>query len=57
MDRDVKRCSMCGQVKPLDDFGRIWHRADGRQNYCKKCACEYQKRRREQRKGGACSET
>lgn len=57
MDRDAKRCSMCGEVKPLDDFGRIWNRADGRQNYCKRCACEYQKKRREQRKGGACSET
>lgn len=54
MDRDTKRCSMCGEVKPLDDFGRIWNRADGRQNYCKQCAREYQKRHREKKKGGEC---
>jgi hypothetical protein len=32
-----KRCSMCKQWKPLDEFHRNRSRRDGRQNACKPC--------------------
>lgn len=32
-----KRCSRCGETKPLDDFYRAKSRPDGRQAYCKQC--------------------
>lgn len=33
----VKRCSMCGEVKPLTDFHRNRRMRDGRQSRCKRC--------------------
>jgi hypothetical protein len=32
-----KRCSMCHEWKPLEDFHRNRRRRDGRQNMCKPC--------------------
>jgi hypothetical protein len=37
----VKRCSMCGEVKPLDAFHRNRVRSDGRQTVCKECKSGY----------------
>ena len=34
----MKRCTRCGEVKPLDEFGRDRHQADGHQSQCKPCA-------------------
>ena len=39
-----KQCSMCKQWKPLDDFHRNRTRRDGRQNLCKPCNLELNKR-------------
>lgn len=39
-----KRCSTCKQWKPLDDFHRNRSRADGRQQACKPCNIERNKR-------------
>lgn len=35
--KDTKRCSMCGNIKPLDAFSISKKRNDGRQSYCKMC--------------------
>ena len=40
----MKRCSMCGETKSLDDFHRNTTRADGRQTVCKPCNIERNKR-------------
>jgi hypothetical protein len=37
MDGATKRCTMCGEETPLDDFHRNRSRKDGRQNNCKPC--------------------
>lgn len=43
-----KRCSRCGEVKPLDDFHRRRSSRDGRQPYCKACiAARYRQRKAE----------
>lgn len=39
-----KRCSTCGEVKPLDDFHRNRSKPDGRQAACKPCNIERNKR-------------
>lgn len=41
---DVKPCTGCGEVKPLDDYYRDRNRPDGRNPRCKTCAAEYQRR-------------
>src|SRR4051794_35638305 len=33
----MKKCSKCGEVKPLDDFYRSSQSKDGRQGHCKAC--------------------
>lgn len=35
----MKRCRVCGQEKPLDDFHRNSRAKDGRQSRCKECGC------------------
>jgi len=35
----MKKCRVCGQAKPLEDFHRQVGAKDGRQNRCKACAC------------------
>ena len=39
-----KRCTMCKQWKPFDDFHRNRSRRDGRQRRCKECNIETNKR-------------
>lgn len=34
----TKRCSKCGEVKPLEEFSRDSRRRDGRRSACKMCA-------------------
>ena len=45
-----KRCTVCGTVKPLDDFYAAERMRDGRQSRCKACANVYQAGVREERK-------
>lgn len=33
----TKRCSRCGQDKPLDELSPNRHHSDGLQSYCKAC--------------------
>jgi ribosomal protein S27AE len=42
-----KRCSMCGEVKPLDGFYRKPRRSDGRDSRCKACHNAYVEKRRD----------
>jgi len=37
MTVNQKRCSKCGEVKPVDDFWKNATKKDGRQMYCKNC--------------------
>lgn len=39
---ETKMCSLCGRVKPADEFNRNKASKDGRQAYCRKCYNEYQ---------------
>jgi hypothetical protein len=34
---DAKTCSVCGETKPLAEFGRSARGAGGRRSQCKKC--------------------
>ena len=45
--RSKKKCSKCGQVRPIEDFGSNTSSADGRQTYCKDCKKGLSIRRRE----------
>lgn len=45
---DVKPCTGCGEVKPLDDYHRNRTKPDGREFRCKTCAAEYRRRRYEE---------
>lgn len=36
-----KRCTKCGEVKPVSGFRRDRSKRDGRQALCKKCRCDY----------------
>lgn len=46
--RDVKRCTGCGEVKPLDDYYRNRAKPDGRRSECKTCTAEAARRWREE---------
>lgn len=37
----TKRCSKCGEVKPLEDYNRRKASADGRQSKCRDCSNAY----------------
>lgn len=37
----VKRCSTCGEIKPLTDFNRLRRASDGRQYSCRECNRAY----------------
>ena len=39
----VKRCSKCGESKPLDDFHRCRAKSHGRAAYCRGCTREVQR--------------
>jgi len=38
-----KRCSRCGETKPLHAFNKMARSPDGLQNYCRQCKAEAQK--------------
>ncbi len=44
-DPTLKRCSKCGEVKPLDDFGSNKQAPDGRNWGCKTCTAKVQRER------------
>ena len=41
----VKKCSACGQVKPLSEFNKHKGKKDGLQDRCRSCFSKYNKRR------------
>lgn len=44
--RTEKRCSRCGQVLPITDFGIVKRNSDGRNCYCLKCNYQITKEKR-----------
>ena len=44
----MKRCSMCGKEKPLEEFSHSSRHPDGRQGWCRECYASYH---RDWRKG------
>ena len=42
-----KKCSKCGTIKPLEDFGQNSSSADGYQTYCRSCKNNLQKTKRQ----------
>lgn len=46
----MKRCRVCDDEKPLDEFYRNPSHADGRMNTCKLCHCAHTGRNKEIRK-------
>lgn len=47
----AKRCPKCKKEKPLVDFGRDTHNADGFRTYCRPCVAEEARQRRAKRAG------
>jgi len=47
----TKRCTKCGEEKPLDSFPRERRSSDGVTARCKECTSNYQREWREQRGG------
>jgi len=43
----TKRCSKCGEIKPLSGFNKNKTQKDGLQSYCKICRCLYDKEYRQ----------
>ena len=43
---DSKKCRKCGEVKPLTEYHKNSHSADGLQGHCKSCTKAYQAKRR-----------
>ena len=41
IEEGFKRCSRCGQVKPLSDFSKDKSRKDCRKSFCKQCVKAY----------------
>lgn len=39
-----KRCTVCGEVKPLTEFNRLASRADGRRSECRACSRAHSRR-------------
>jgi hypothetical protein len=39
-----KRCTKCGQIKPLSEFNKNKTRVDGHREMCKNCRSQYEKR-------------
>jgi 5-methylcytosine-specific restriction endonuclease McrA len=40
----VKKCSKCGEIKPLDEFNKRKSSKDGKRSQCRKCEHGYKKR-------------
>lgn len=45
----AKTCSKCGTEKPLTDFYPHWSAVDGRSGFCKACAIEDDRKRRQRK--------
>lgn len=43
---ETKTCAKCGEVLPLDSFGKNSRYVDGRQSYCKPCFAAYMRDKR-----------
>lgn len=43
---ETKKCTLCGKVKPLDEFYSSKHSKDGKHSWCKECFLTNQKARR-----------
>ena len=43
VEEGFKRCSKCGQVKPIGDFNKCKMASDGLQRYCKQCKKDVRK--------------
>jgi hypothetical protein len=41
----MKECKICGKIKPIDEFGINNALKDGHMSKCKKCMCDYYKKR------------
>lgn len=50
MEEKTKKCSRCGQEKPLSEFPTNKSCSDGHAGQCKKCICELAKERRHKKK-------
>jgi len=46
----TKKCSKCGEVKPVSEFSKDKNRKDGLQRQCKSCAKQYYQDHREENK-------
>lgn len=44
---NTKKCTKCGQVKQLNDFGKDKNRKGGRYPQCKECRAKYYEENRE----------
>jgi hypothetical protein len=47
---ETKRCSKCGEVKPVSEFSKDKSRKDGLQRQCKSCVKQYNQDHREEKK-------
>lgn len=47
---DMKRCSKCGKIQPLENFGKNKNATDGLNYQCKSCLKEYRIQHKEERK-------
>lgn len=46
MPGECKRCTQCGEVKPLEQYARNVRKRDGRRSECKACQAEAQRQSR-----------
>jgi hypothetical protein len=46
----TKKCSKCGEVKPVSEFSKDKNRKDGLQSQCKSCVKQYNQDHKEERK-------
>lgn len=44
---ETKRCSKCGEIKPIDCFHKAPDRACGRKSHCKECIREYRQKNKD----------
>ena len=47
---ETKKCTKCGEIKPLNEFGNHKNNKDGKMNSCKICYKNYMKQYNEEHK-------